>query len=163
SSLIRTGDVLFGHSVRRMSRMGSRLTKILVLAGMVLAVTASSGSAASPARTPILGVVPHTSQPNWAPHALSKAIGTAGPTALTFDANYQTLINQYFTDVAHDSGGNQNVYSVGTQYTDGSGAIQYQSTFGGSYVDHDPLPANGCDDGVDTYCLTDQQLENELQ
>ena len=58
-----------------------------------------------------------------------------------------------------------NVYSVATQYSDSPGAvhIQYQSTFGGSYVDHDPLPANGCDDGLDTYCLTDQQLQNEIQ
>ena len=39
----------------------------------------------------------------------------------------------------------------------------YGSTFGGAYVDHDPLPANGCDDGIDPYCLTDQQLQNEIQ
>ena len=50
------------------------------------------------------------------------------------------------------------------QYSDtNTGNIQYQSTFGGSYVAHDPLPANGCEDGVDTYCLTDQQLQAEIQ
>jgi hypothetical protein len=152
-----------------MSELATRLTKLFVLAGLALAVTASSGTAASPARTPILGVVPHAGQGAsvLAPHALARAIGLAGPTTLTFDASYQNVINQYFTDVAHDSGGNSNVYSVAKQYTDGTGAVQYQSTFGGSYVDHDPLPANGCDDtnnGLhDPFCLTDQQLENEIQ
>jgi hypothetical protein len=149
-----------------MSGIAPRFSKILVLAGLALAVTASSGTAASPARTPILGVVPHQAgQLARAPlpHALSNAIRAAGPTTLTFDANYQRVINQYFTDVAHDTGGTSNVYSVATQYSDGLGQIQYKSTFGGSYVDHDPLPANGCDDGLDAYCLTDQQLQNEIQ
>src|SRR4051794_15437266 len=147
-----------------MSGISVRFTKFLALAVLALAVTASSGAAASPARTPILGVVPHSGQPAEAsPHALSKAIRAAGPTALTFDAVYQTVINQYFTDVAHDSGGANNVYSASTQYSDGSGPIQYQSTVGGAYVAHDPLPANGCNDGFDAYCLTDQQLQHEIQ
>jgi hypothetical protein len=146
-----------------MSGFAARLTKVVALAAVALAVTASSGAAARPAHTPILGVVPHTTQLARAPHLQSLAVRAAGPTALTFGASYQAVIGQYFTDIAHDSGGNQNVYSVGTQYSDGSGAIQYQSTVGGSYVDHDPLPANGCDDGVDAYCLTDQQLQNEIQ
>jgi hypothetical protein len=42
-----------------MTGMARRLAKILVLAGLALAVTASSGTAASPTRAPILGVVPH--------------------------------------------------------------------------------------------------------
>ena len=144
-----------------------RSTTILLLAGLVLAVTASSGGAARPARTPILGVVPHTSPPALVPHAVSSAIRAASPTTLTFAANYQSVIDQFFTDVAHDSGGNQNVYSVATQYTDNSGAVRYQSTFGGSYVARDPLPAGGCNDSNnglhDPYCLTNQQLENEIQ
>src|SRR3954454_323311 len=149
-----------------MSGIAARLTKFLALAVLALAVTASSGAAASPARTPVLGVVPHSGQSApVAPHALSRAIRAAGPTTLTFDASYQTVINGYFADVAHDRGGTNNVYSVATQYYDNPGAvhIQYQSTFGGAYVDHDPLPANGCNDGFDTYCLTDQQLQHEIQ
>ena len=70
--------------------MAARLTKLLVLAALALAVTASGGSAASPTRVPILGVVPHTGRPASAPHALSKAIRAAGPTTLTFDASYET-------------------------------------------------------------------------
>src|SRR5205807_38554 len=41
--------------------------------------------------------------------------------------------------------------------------IQYASTFGGAYIAKNPLPGNGCNDGVDTYCLTDQQLQDEIQ
>ena len=156
-----------------MSGIAARLTKLLVLATLALVVTASGGNAAGPVRTRILGVVPHASGASTPAtpflHALPYSLGLAGPTTLTVDAKYESLINQYFTNVALDSGGNQNVYSVATQYFDNPGAvhIQYQSTFGGSYVDHDPLPANGCDDAhnglQDTYCLTDQQLENEIQ
>ena len=147
-----------------MSGIAARFTKILLLTAVALAVTASSGAAASRAHGRISGVVPHTGRLLLTPHLLSKAaIQGAGPAPLTFDASYQSVINQYFTDVAHDSGGNQNVYSVATQYSDGSGAIKYQSTVGGSYVTHDPLPASGCDDGLNPYCLTDQQLETEIQ
>jgi hypothetical protein len=138
----------------------------LTLAALALALLASSGAAAGPAPAPFLGVVPHTSQLAAAPFALSKVVGAAGPATLTFDASYQTDINRYFTDVAHDSGLNSNVYSAAKQYYDGNPHvnIQYQSTFGGSYVDRDPFPAtNGCGDGLDAYCLTDQQLQDEIQ
>jgi hypothetical protein len=149
--------------------MAARATKILLLVGVALAVTASSGAAASSAHTRILGVVPHVTQLGLTPHALSKA--AAGPTTLTFDPNYESVINQFFTDVAAASGATDNVYSVATQYYDIENSvhvpIQYQSTFGGSYVAKDPLPANGCNDANsglhDPYCLTDQQLENEIQ
>ena len=53
--------------------MSRRLTKTLVLAGLALAVTASSGTAASPARAPILGVVPH----EGGVHALALRAATA--------------------------------------------------------------------------------------
>ncbi|MFL5958958.1 MAG: hypothetical protein ACJ75G_01640 [Gaiellaceae bacterium] len=137
--------------------MAGRSTKLLVLVGLALAAGASSGSAASPHRP--LGVVPHAG----AAHARSesRAFSTAG--LLTFDANYESLIDQYFTDVAAASGSDTNVYSIATQYYDGSGPIQYQATFGGAYVDTAPLPANGCDDGADLVCLTDVQLQTEIQ
>lgn len=146
-----------------MGGIAGRLTTLLVLAALAVAVTVSSGTAAGQARRPILGVVPHSPHLAPAPHMLSTAIRAAGPTTLTFDTSYQTVINRYFADVAHDSGSANNVYSVATQYSDGSGHVQYRSTFGGSYVSHDPLPASVCDDGLDTYCLTDQQLQDEIQ
>jgi hypothetical protein len=149
-----------------MRGLAARSTMALALALLALAFTASSGTAAAPRHVPILGVVPHAPQLAPSLHALSTPFAAAAaPTALTFDASYETLINQYLTDVAADSGGNQNVYSVATQYYDNPGTvpIQYQSPFGGFYVARDPLPANGCADGTDTYCLTDDQLQAEIQ
>ena len=152
-----------------MAGIAARSTRFLALAALLLAVTAAGGSAASPEHGRILGVVPHVGQTAAAPRllSLSDVIRAVGPTPLTFDASYVNLINQYLADVAHDSGGGGNVYSVATQYYDNPGPvhIQYQSTFGGSYVDNDPLPAdvNTCNDGADPYCLTGLQLENEIQ
>jgi hypothetical protein len=148
-----------------MTGFATRSITLLALAALFLAVAASNGSAASPHRGQIRGVVPRSGPPAVAPQQFSRsnAIRAAGPTTLTFDPSYQTVINQYFTDVAQNSGLNTNVYSVATQYSDTSGAVQYQSAFGGSYVDKDPLPANGCDDGVDPYCITDKQIANEIQ
>jgi hypothetical protein len=156
-----------------MSGIGARLTTIFVLAGLALAVTASTGTAASPVRARIHGVVPHAPShlvPSPIQHTLAGGgVRAAVPTTLTFDAKYMSAINQFFTDVAHDSGGSSNVYPVAKEYFDNPGAvhIQYKSTFGGAYVDHSPLPANGCDDAApplhDPFCLTDQQLENEIE
>jgi hypothetical protein len=154
-----------------MTGMAKRSTTILALAALALAATAAGGTAAGPVHGQIHGVVPHTTQPVLAAPKLASAIGSAGTanTDLTVNATYQNVINQYFTDVAAASVANatDNVYSAGTQYYDGPSNnkvfIRYQSTFGGSYVAHDPLPTNGCDDGADTYCLTDQQLQTEIQ
>ena len=135
-----------------------RLVGLFVLAAAAFAVTASGGAAAGPAHSRPLGIVPHARTP----HSRSTSAALAAPSFLTFDANYETLIDQYLADVAHDSGATSNVYSIATQYSDGSGNLQYQSSFGGSYVDHDPLPANGCNDGQ-AVCLTDQELQAEIQ
>jgi hypothetical protein len=148
-----------------MKKMGRGLTRLLLLVTLVLAATASSGSAAGKAGPHLLGVVPHRVTLHAFAQANPLAAASPAPGFLSFDAPYETLINQYFADVAHDSGGTANVYSVATQYYDNPGQVhvQYQSTFGGSYVDHNPLPANGCNDGVDPVCLTDFQLQNEIQ
>jgi hypothetical protein len=146
-----------------MSGMMRRLTTIAALALAASAVTASTGAAATPGRTGILGAVPHTRRAAAPVHNLmsSAAVRAAIPTTLSFDSSYETLINRYFADVAAGSTAHatDNVYSVATQYS----KIAYQSTFGGSVVDHDPLPANGCNDGADAYCLTDVQLQQEIQ
>jgi hypothetical protein len=76
---------------------------------------------------------------------------------------YESGVNQYFTDVAHDSGLSTNVYSAATQYYDAIGPISNSSTFGGSYVDTKPYPASGCTDTGKARCLTDQQIQTEIQ
>lgn len=128
--------------------------KLLVLAALVLAAGTSIGSATAGTPASVLGTVPRSS---------AKLHAASSPDPMTFDASYVSLINRYFTDVQAASGTGSNVYSVATQYSDGSGAAQYQSTFGGAYVDKDPLPADGCTDGLDRVCLTDQQVQDEIQ
>ena len=78
-------------------------------------------------------------------------------------ASYESSVNKYFTDVAAASGANTNVYSDDTQYSDTTGPIAYDSTFGGSYVDTSAFPANGCTDGSKPVCVSNQALEAEIQ
>ncbi len=94
-----------------------------------------------------------------------------------YPSGYISGINQYFTDLAHDSGGNQNVDSVATQYTDANGnRASYSITYGDfvqggkTYIwigsDTDPYPASGCPgasgSGKDV-CLTDAQIQTEIK
>ena len=85
------------------------------------------------------------------------------PVGYSFSANYKTVINQYFTDVAAASGANTNVYSVETQYSDTTGPIAYSSTFGGSTTAADTFPANAyASCGGPSKCLSDAQLQAEI-
>jgi hypothetical protein len=81
------------------------------------------------------------------------------PGGYSVASGYQSTINQFFTDVAHDSGMGTNVYSVATQYS----GIQYSSTFGGSVTDTNAFPTSGCllYNGL-TECLTDAQIIAEI-
>lgn len=164
-----------------------------MVAVLALAVTASSGNAAGRARGPILGVVPHAGAFHGfaaAPPApvnqcpppqtptqcnldyLGGAVMHASttyaiywiPSGYSVSTNYESLVNQYFADVAAASNHADNVYSAATQYYDSGGPIDYRSTFGGSYVDTTPFPSpSNCDDGVDLVCLTDADLQAEIQ
>jgi hypothetical protein len=79
-----------------------------------------------------------------------------------YPSDYQSGVNRYLEDLAHDSGGNQNVDSVAIQYANGSGeAALYDSHFAGAIVDTDPYPANGCKRAP--ICLTDAQIQSELK
>ena len=65
-----------------------------------------------------------------------------------FRSGYDTLIGQYFGDVAHASGSTANVYSVLSQYYDGTGSIIYSSSTGTAIYDTSAYPASGCNDTV---------------
>jgi PKD repeat protein len=73
-------------------------------------------------------------------------------------------IAQYFQDLAHDSGGNQSVESVATQYNDLTGAVsKYNVRFGGVLLDTHPYPQSQCPVNAPvTNCLTDAQIQQEL-
>lgn len=132
----------------------------------MLGATAAHGGAAGTTPRALDGI-PHDPQ---APHlttAATKAKKTAGFNCGVSCASYETTINQYFTDVAHDDGTTSNVYSVATQYYDedsGTHNVTYGSTFGGSLVDSNPYPTSVCPVvAEETNCLTDSQLQTELQ
>ena len=85
------------------------------------------------------------------------------PPGFSFASGYTSLIDRYFGDVAAASGSSSNVYYSDTQYSDSSGKIAYRSTFGGSVVDSDPLPASGCSDSDTSVCLSDAQIQAEIE
>jgi hypothetical protein len=83
-----------------------------------------------------------------------------------FDPSTENLVGGFLANVAHDSGGTDNVFSVAAQYTDATGGAQYAQTYGGSYIDSDPYPTSGdCSETVPgtTTCLTDSQITGELE
>jgi PKD repeat protein len=83
------------------------------------------------------------------------------PPGYSYSANYESLVNGFFTNVAAASGALSNDYSVATQYSDGSGPAAYSDSFAGSTVDTNPFPASGCSAG--SVCITDAQLQTEVQ
>ena len=66
------------------------------------------------------------------------------PGADGFAPGYESLITQYLTDVAADSGKNTNVYSTLTEYYGTNGPINYQVRAGTPIDDTNPLPPDGC-------------------
>ena len=82
----------------------------------------------------------------------------------------RSLLQQYLADTATDSSSPSaaDTYMVDRQFTDGAGWSDYKQTFGSSHVivDTTQFPARdttNCADLTDPNCLTDQQLQDELQ
>jgi hypothetical protein len=100
------------------------------------------------------------------PSNTNYAIYWAPKGAPAYPSEYQSGVNKYFEDLAHDSGGVQNVDSVATQYGDSAGEFaNYDShfgdlKFGGALLDADPYPKNGCT--AAPICFTGAQLEAEI-
>jgi len=88
------------------------------------------------------------------------AVYWSPPGAPAFPADYEGGIDRYLEDLAHDSGGHENVDSVSAQYNDTSSFAAYDSHFGGALLDSDPYPVNGCAEGA--ICLSDSQIRAEL-
>lgn len=103
------------------------------------------------------------SSTTYAIYWIPSGAAACGGSPCQVSASYESLIDRYFTDVAAASGRNDNVYSVATQYSDSNGPLAYQSSFGGSYVDTSAFPPSGCNDGTNAVCLTDRQIQDEIQ
>ena len=102
--------------------------------------------------------------------AASSPAGASAKHAAAFNcisacADYESTINQYFTDIAADSTNlvTTNVYSVAPQYTTPlTPSTPYSMTFDAgtnTYVDTNGYPATKCHDGFDKSCVTDKQIQ----
>ena len=86
------------------------------------------------------------------------------PSGSSYSSNYQNLIDGFFKNVAADNGKSSNVYYSDTQYYDNVNSnILYSSAFGGSVVDTNSFPPSGCSDSYTSVCLSDAQLQAEVQ
>jgi hypothetical protein len=171
--------------IRSKGRTGTaRPLSVAALTGFALmAMLAGTAAAQSPqGHGPIRGIVPT---------AASKTLKTSGassdlifhggsvlngntvyavywsPSNYPISGSYENLINRYFTDVAHSTGGN--VYDAATQYGAGingstavqAGSLSVSTNFGGAYIDGDPI-SNGCHDRATSVCVSDAQVVQEL-
>ena len=87
------------------------------------------------------------------------------PSGFTFPAGYTAAITKYLQDVAADTGKSTNHLSVGTQYTDTTGArAGYGSSYGASFTDTTAYPTSGACPAYSSFtsCLTDAQVSSEV-
>jgi hypothetical protein len=85
------------------------------------------------------------------------------PSGYSTSAGDKNIVNGYFGNVAAASGATNNNYSVATQYYDTAGKIAYSAWNGGSAVDTDPYPSSGCVSTSGGPCISDSQLQAEIQ
>ena len=83
------------------------------------------------------------------------------PAGTSVSSAYKSIITGYLQNVANASGLATNVYSTSSQYTDGSGAAAYATTYGGAVTATDPLP-NGCSYSGATTCVSRAAEEAEI-
>jgi hypothetical protein len=92
------------------------------------------------------------------------------PAGYSFPANYQSLISQYFSDVARESFQPSNVYGSIVQYfeTNPKRFVSYNVVSRGAATDTNPFPPSGCpnyplgDGKTSTVCLTRAQIQKEI-
>ena len=141
------------------------------LAGLLVLCALFVGSASGVKASANLGMpsfIPHFGG-NPTPRAAKAANATTDFTcgAITCEA-YEAGVNGYLQDVAADSGGSNNVYSVATEYTDSGpgvlspGPVAYNESFAGTFVDTRGFPANGCSTNAASVCLSESQLMAEI-
>jgi hypothetical protein len=157
--------------MKRLLVLGTVLGVFSITAALVSSSASAVTAAAPSIPSHIAGVVPVIGKPQV--QGLGQLTNHGGPVMTTnktysifwkpsgysIAPGYDTTINQFFGDVAHDSGMATNVYSIATQYS----GIQYSSTYGGTWTDTSAFPASGCSlyNGL-SECLTDSQVIAEV-
>ncbi len=76
---------------------------------------------------------------------------------------WERLIDEYFANVGAESEQLGDVFALDTQYNDSGGRAANQTTFRGSYKDKDAYPTSGCSEPAEYACLTDGEIQTELQ
>ena len=96
------------------------------------------------------------------------------PAGYSMSASYKSILTSYLGDVAKDSGGTHNVYSVANEYSGNNGQIQYKVKLGPVLTDTANPITSGCtleasdqtgiyDDGSGySACVDDAQLQAEV-
>jgi len=89
------------------------------------------------------------------------------PSNHTITSTYESLITGFFQNVAADSGKTTNVYASDTQYSDTTGAIQYSSSYGSSWVDTATAIPDHCSASYSglahvSGCVTDADIQAEV-
>jgi PKD repeat protein len=81
----------------------------------------------------------------------------------------KSIVDKFFSDVAHDSGSASNVFGIAGQYSDSTGHALYSSTFGTEETDPTGYGPSGCTIPKEgdkslfySQCITDEQLQTEL-
>ena len=151
-----------------MIRSSARRRLTVTAAGVLVLVLAAFASPA-PADSPGVPVVYHGGSVMrdvrvhtifWAPAGFQFS---GAPDARTL--GYKAMIQQFLSDVAHDSGSTTNEFSVLAQYGDGAGPGRYQISYNpaaDSIDATDPYPARSspCPPGIN--CVTDLQVQQEV-
>ncbi len=154
----------------------ARIGKIL---GMIPPVSANSNGAVAN-NPPGVGSLHY----NGGPVMTTNKVYTIywAPSGYSFPSGYQANINQYFKDLQAANGKNTNAYDVATQYYQVTGGtkqyVQNRTTFAGTTLDTNPLPAldpvncpdtpvaaaGGLNGGAspNAGCVTDQQVQQEI-
>jgi hypothetical protein len=93
------------------------------------------------------------------------------PSGYTYASGYQSVIQQYLTDVGADSGKRTNVFSTNTQYAGSNGTVHYKMAAAGAITDTSDLPTTACTIATDPVysdnssynaCVDDAQLRTEI-
>jgi hypothetical protein len=93
------------------------------------------------------------------------------PSGYTFASGYQSVIQQFVTDVGADSGKRTNIFSTNTQYAGSNGSVHYKIAAAAAITDTTALPATACtitagsiysDNSGYNACVDDAQLRSEI-
>jgi len=157
--------------MKRTFAFATLLGALVVVAALVSASASAVTSVGPQVPSHVAGVVPTIGNPKSGSGNLTYHGGPVMTTNKTYaiywipagysvGGGYTSTINQFFGDVAHDSGMSTNVYASDTQYS----GIQYNSTFATSVTDANLFPSSGCPiyEGDITECLTDAQVIAEI-